>query len=262
MSWVLFVVKSYLVPGSPMFLVLAIAAGLALLARPAKAAWGRRWLAAVLVFHAGLSVPAVSERVQRAMGGVGPLTSAAQAGAARVIVVLGTGVVTIGPDAQAVDLPSVGTAANIAEAARLYHLLGRPRVIASGGMPPGGAGRRSEADVIRPFLLRLGVADADIALEPASINTIQQAANVAAMLEPGTPVVLVTVPTHMRRAAALFRNRGLQVTPAVSVSGEPRVEAWGAPWLPNRYALRGSEMAVYEALALVYYGARGDLRAP
>jgi uncharacterized SAM-binding protein YcdF (DUF218 family) len=260
MSWALFLVKSYLVPGSPMFLIIAIAIGLALIARPALTAWGRRWLAAVLILHTALSVPAISGWLQRSMGGVGPIMSAADAGAARIIVVLGTGVVTVGPGEQAVDLPSVSTASNIAEAARLYRMLGRPRVIASGGMPPGGAGRRPEAEVIRPFLLRLGVADADIALESRSINTIEQAGNVAAMLPPGTPVVLVTVPTHMRRAAALFRTRGLTVTPAVSDSTEPRLTSWTSPWTPNRYALRASEMAVYEALALGYYGARGELR--
>ena len=258
MPWVLFVVKNYLVPGSPMFLVIAVAIGAVLLSRPALAAWGRRWLAAVAVSHLAFSVPAISDGLERLMGGVAPIASAADAGGARTIVVLGTGVVTVGPDGEAVDLPSVSTATNIAEAVRLYRMLGRPTIIASGGRPPGGAGRRPEAEVMRPFLLRLGVAAADIALEPRSINTIQQAQHVAAMLPPKTRVVLVTNPTHMRRAAALFRKQGLTVTPGVSDSIEPAI-TWTPPWVPNRYALRGSEMAVYEALALLYYGAKGEL---
>jgi uncharacterized SAM-binding protein YcdF (DUF218 family) len=260
MAPILFIVKAYLVPGSPMFLIIAIGVGLALLARPRLAAWGRRWLVAVAVSHAVLAVPVVSGLLQRGLGRTSPIRSAAEAGGARTIVVLGTGVVTVGPGAEAIDLPSVSTASNIAEAARLYRLLGGPRVIASGGIPPGGAGERPEAQVMRPFLRQLGVADADITLEPTSINTLQQAHHVAAMLPRGTPVVLVTVPTHMPRAAGLFRAQGLTVVPAVSDSTEPEIRTWMAPVVPNRYALRGSEMALYELLALTYYGVRGDLK--
>jgi uncharacterized SAM-binding protein YcdF (DUF218 family) len=259
MAPILFIVKSYLVPASPMFLIVAIGVGLVLLTRPSAAVWGRRWLAAVLLSHTLLAVPAVSDWLQRCLGRSSPIRSASEAGAARTIVVLGTGVVTVGPKSDAVDLPSVGTASNIGEAARLYRLLGRPRLIASGGMPPGGSGLRPEAEIIRPFLTRLGVAEADIALEPASNNTVEQARNVAAMLPRGTAVVLVTVPTHMTRAAALFRHQGLTVIPAVSSSAEARVTNWTAPILPNRYALRGSELALYELLALAYYGATGEL---
>jgi uncharacterized SAM-binding protein YcdF (DUF218 family) len=79
------------------------------------------------------------------------------------------------------------------------------------------------------------------------------------MLPRGTPIVLVTVPTHMPRAAGLFRRQGLVVMPAISDSVEARVRTWTVPILPNRYALRGSEVAIYELLALAYYGARGDL---
>ena len=39
MAPILFIVKAYLVPGSPMFLIIAIGVGLALLARPRLAAW-------------------------------------------------------------------------------------------------------------------------------------------------------------------------------------------------------------------------------
>jgi len=259
MAPLLFIVKTYLVPGSPMFLIVAIGIGLVLFRRPSTAVWGRRWLVAILVSHALLAVPAVSGWLQRGIGGTGAIRSASEVGNARTIVLLGTGVVTVGPARDAIDLPSVGTASNIAEAARLYRLLDRPRIIASGGMPPGGSGERPEAEIIRPYLMRLGVAESDIALEPSSINTIEQARNVAAMLPRGTPVVLVTVPTHMMRAAGLFRHQGLTVIPAISDSAEARVRTWAAPILPNRYALRGSELALYEVLALAYYWARGEL---
>ena len=112
----------------------------------------------------------------------------------------------------------LNTALNVSEAARLYRLLGPRHVIASGGMPPGGAGKRPESEVMREYLVRLGVAAEDIALESASINTTEQAEQVAALLPRGARVLLVTAPAHMPRAAALFRSRGLDVVPAVSGS--------------------------------------------
>ena len=259
MSPILFIVKTYLVPGSPMFLIVSIGVGLALLARPSLAKWGRRWLVAVLVSHALLAVPAISGWLQRGVSRATAIRSVSEVGDARTIVVLGTGVVTVGPASDAIDLPAVSTASNIAEAARLYRLMGRPRVIASGGLPPGGSGLRPEAQVMQPFLTRLGIAEADITLEPASINTLQQARHVAAMLPKGTHIVLVTVPIHMPRSAGLFRRQGLVVTPAVSDSSEERVKSWTAPVVPDRYSLRGSENALYELLALAYYGVQGEL---
>jgi uncharacterized SAM-binding protein YcdF (DUF218 family) len=111
---------------------------------------------------------------------------------------------------------------------------------------------------MRDYLSRLGIPAEDIALESASTTTTEQAERVAAMLPKGTRVLLVTTPAHMPRAAALFRHRGLDVVPAVSdIPDTPRT---GNDVVPNRYALRSSETALYEYLAYGFYRVRGDIQ--
>lgn len=251
--------KGYLVPGSPSFLILGVGVALLLLSGERTRTWGRRWLAVLFVLYVALSMPLVAGGLHRSLAGVGPITDARQARGASIIVLLGNGVITVGPSATAIDLPGVNTASNVSEAARLYRLLGRRRIIASGGMPPAGAGKRPESEVMRDYLGRLGVAGEDIALESASINTTEQAERVAALLPPGARVLLVTTPAHMPRAAALFRRRGVDVVPAVSDSLAEGERRWLDGLVPNRYALRASEVAVYEMVAFAFYWLRGDI---
>ena len=254
----LWLAKTYLVPGSVWFLVLGLAVGVSLLFVGAVAS-GRRWLTTLLLAYVALGVPAVALALRDTLGRISPIAAVADAHGTTTIVLLGNGVVTVGPPETAIDLLGVETAMNVSEAARVYRLLGRRPIISSGGRPIGGAGRRPEADVMRDYLIRLGVPADDITLEPASVNTIQQAEHVAAMLPGGARVLLVTEPTHMRRALALFRARGLDAVPAVSGS-YPGVElGWGARFLPNRYALRLSERVMYEYMGLAYYWMLGKM---
>jgi uncharacterized SAM-binding protein YcdF (DUF218 family) len=251
--------KGYLVPGSPWFLIVGVGVALLLLSGERTRNWGRRWLAVLFMLYVALSMPLVSGWLHRALAGAGPITDAREARGASTIVLLGNGVITVGPAATAIDLPGLNTALNVSEAARLYRLLGRRHIIASGGIPPGGAGKRPESEVMRDYLARLGVAAEDIALESASTNTTEQAERVAALLPPGTRVLLVTTPAHMPRAAALFRNRGIDIVPAVSDSLPEGERGWTDGFVPNRYALRGSEVAVYELVAFAFYRLRGDI---
>ena len=252
--------KSYLVPGSPWFLIVGVGVALLLLSAERTRVLGRRWLAALFVLNVALSMPLVAGWLHRSLAGAGPITDARQANDASIIVLLGNGVVSVGPAATAIHLPGLNTALNVSEAARLYRLLGRRRVIASGGMPPGGAGKRPESEVMRDYLAGLGVPVEDVVLESASTNTTEQAAGVAALLPKGARVLLVTAPAHMPRAAALFRTRGLDIVPAVSDSLPDTESSWAERLVPNRYALRASEIAVYEFGALAFYRMRGDIQ--
>ena len=251
--------KQYLIPGSPWFLIVGVGVALLLLAGERTNALGRRWLALLFVLYVALSMPLVSSWLLKSLAGTGPLSDAGQARDTSPIVLLGNGVITVGPVATAIHLPAVNTALNVSEAARLYRLLGRRRIIASGGMPPGGAGKRPESEVMRDYLSQLGVAGEDVALESTSINTTEQAAHVAALLPKGARVLLVTSPAHMPRSEALFRRHGLDVVPAVSESLPDSARTWTQALVPNRYALRASETAVYEFGAYALYWLKGDI---
>jgi uncharacterized SAM-binding protein YcdF (DUF218 family) len=255
-------VKAALVPGSVPFLLIGLAVGVALLHRPMRAHWGRRWLTALLIGYVALSLPAVSTALEE---GLHPpyaaLASAAEARGATAIVVLGNGAVTYGTPGLALDMMTRRTAFNVLEGARLYRLLNAP-VFVSGGIPDGGVNRRSEADIMRDAFVALGVPADRLVLETRSGNTQEQAANLAPLLASHQRFVLVTTPLHLRRTLTLFEAKGLRPVPSPSAITyrEPDTGRWGL-FVPDRNALRGSELIMYEYLALAYGRSRGWLGA-
>ena len=261
MDVVLWLGRSYLVPASPLFLVLGVLIALLLLGRERTQAVGRRVLWALFFVYLFGSTPYVSGVLARMLGGTARVDRAEVVREADAIVLIGCGVITAGDEAVPLHLPGIETAFNISEAVRLYRLAGGARIVATGGMPPGSAATIPESEAIRQYLLRMGVAAGDIVLESESTNTLQQARNVAALLPRGARIVLVTVPTHMPRTAGFFRAQGFQVTEALSALA--RAEEAETPlgqFIPSRYALRATERAMYEVLGLTYYWIRGDLR--
>lgn len=259
MAVLLAVAKNLLIPGSTWFLVTGVGVSLLLLVSQRTFQWGRRLLAALFVLYVALSLPVVADTLDRTVAGSRPIASASEAAGAATIVLLGNGGVTVGPPDADIDLLSVNTALNVSEAVRLYRLLGGRQVIASGGIPLGAIARRPESDMMREHLLRMGVPSRDIVLEPASGNTLEQAQRVAALLPRGSRVLLVTTPSHAPRAVALFRSHGLDVVPAVSASRPQRNGTWFARMIPDRFALRASEMTCYELIAYAFYKLRGDI---
>lgn len=261
MDVVLWLGRSYLVPASPLFLLLGVLIALLLLGRERTQAAGRRVLWALFFFYLVCSTPYVSGLLAQMLGGTARIDRAEAVREADAIVLIGCGVITAGDEAVPVHLPGIETSFNISEAVRLYRLAGGARIVATGGMPPGGAGTIPESEAMQQYLLRMGVAPGDIVVESGSTNTLEQARNVAALLPRGARIVLVTVPTHMPRTSGFFRAQGFQVTEAVSALAEKEeaVTAVGQ-FIPSRYALRASERAMYEVLGLAYYWIRGDLR--
>ena len=68
--------------------------------------------------------------------------------------------------------------------------------------------------------------------------------------------VLVTSPSHIRRAMRAFETEGLHPVPSMSAmrSSKPR-RALG--WWPSRENLSISAQAIYNYFGLVYYWSRG-----
>jgi uncharacterized SAM-binding protein YcdF (DUF218 family) len=261
MDVVLWLGRSYLVPGSPMFLVMGVLAALVLLGPERTRALGRRALWALALVYLALSTAFAAGGLAHLLGGTTRLELADVVRDADAIVLIGCGVITAGHSAAPVQLPGIETAWNISETVRLHRLAGGKRIIATGGMPPGGAGKIPESEVMQGFLTAMGVPVGDIVLESQATNTVQQARNVAGLLPRGARVVVVTVPTHMPRTAGFFRAQRLQVIEAVS--GVPEADVaptLATKFIPNRYSLRASERAMYEVLGLTYYWLRGDFR--
>jgi len=256
-------VKYSFVPGSITFLLAAFLGGVPLLYLPRLRGIARAWLTLVAAAYVALATPAAAVLLER---GLGPaprtLDRVADAQGATAIVVLGAGAVTWGEGDLVVHQLSRRSVVNVLAAARIYRLLGGPPIIASGGIVSGESLQRSEADVMADTLVGLGIPRARITIDRASTSTYEQAANVAPLVKGHERFVLVTTPVHLRRAMALFEARGLHPVAGPSDLGALHEDPWASGALvPSTTALRASEMAIYEHLALGNARARGWLAA-
>jgi len=113
------------------------------------------------------------------------------------------------------------------------------RVIVSGGNPQ--RHLLAEADDYAPFLVERGVKASDLVLENRSLNTYENARNVAKLLQPGSydALVAVTSAYQMRRALLAFDAFGLHPQPFVSNADTPK--SWRVPhpegWIDSENAL-------------------------
>ena len=255
--------KLALRPASISFVIIALAIGVVL-------SWSRRlwrlapfyWLL-LFVVYAGMATPIVAEwLVEQTSDGFPRLQRAADAQGAHTIVVLGSGARTFRDGPQMIDVATPPTIVRTMEGARLYHLLGTPTVIVSGGVTDRETpDARPESESMRAVMLRLGVPAERIVLESLSTTTKGEADAVRGIL--GTrrtePILLVTSPMHMRRSLAVFEAAGLKPLPAAArpwLDRSPSV----CRWCPSRSAIDLSDDVVYEQVAYLYYWAHGWLK--
>lgn len=144
--------------------------------------------------------------------------------------------------------------ARLAEGVRLHRALPGSRLVTSGaGEPPSMAA--TGAALARSW----GIEAIDI--HPTPANTAQEA-RVAAERFGDAPLVLVTSASHMPRAMALFRARGLDPIPAPThyLRPPPEADLWRVrAQRPSATGLRMSERAIYEYLGLAWAGLRGTI---
>lgn len=256
------VVKAMLVPGSSGFLLLGLTVGLALSLTGRRARrWGIAWLTVLAATYWLLSLPATASILEASLAGdVRPLQAPSDAPGAQAIVVLGGGSETFRADELALSAPSEPSALRALEAARVYALLPTAWVIPSGG-PGGVAGRgEPESTVIRRVLEANGVPHEQIVEEDKASSTREEALALAQMLAARgvRHVIVVTSPTHMRRALGALAAAG--IAPVGSPSREhSESRPTAGPLLPSERALGDSRQALREVMALVYYSARGWL---
>lgn len=174
------------------------------------------------------------------------------------IVVLSGGADTIDGWEGPVGIVTAVTASRTLEAARVFRLLPRALVIASGGVPPGVDEQIPEAVVMRTFLVQLGVPDSSIVTESTSRDTHDEAMLVAPMLRARgvQHVVIVTSDIHMLRSLGAFRAAG--VSAVAAIAPDPGVDAsLSAKLIPSGPGLDLTARVVHEIVGLPYYRARG-----
>ncbi len=242
------------------FACVSLACVIWLAVRP-RAAAPRRWLVGVVVFYAFASIRVVPWVLSRPLlFGLESTVSADAESRSTAIVLLGSGSHTAHGFHQRLGLLDPAGASRVLEAARLYHQLGSPWIISSGGVAPGFEIETSGA-TMRHTLLQLGVPDDRILLETTSQTTRDEAVLVGPMLRAlhADRVILVTSETHMRRSLGAFRASGIDAVPAMAKDPLQYQSRWKSI-VPTREGLEFSGATAHEYVGLVYYFARGWLR--
>lgn len=121
----------------------------------------------------------------------------------------------------------------------------------------------SEALEAKKFLLRVGVPEEDIIVEPLSRNTHENAVFTQKILAEkfsGASCLLITSAWHQRRSMGCFRKAGVKFTPySVDFIGEKDRWAPEHLLLPDRMGFYLWELLIKEWVGYVVYWARGYL---
>ncbi|WP_436227356.1 YdcF family protein [Caballeronia sp. LjRoot29] len=125
---------------------------------------------------------------------------------------------------------------------------GACRVIVSGGNPQ--HHEQAEADNYGPFLLARGVSASDLVLENESLNTYQNARNVASIVQPerDETLVLITSAYHMRRSLLAFNAFGLDTQVFVS-----NVRQSTPTFFPRLRGFVDAETALHELIGIARF---------
>jgi uncharacterized SAM-binding protein YcdF (DUF218 family) len=247
-------------PNSITAIVLLFAFGLVLLY--AKPRWGRAWLTIVVLTYWTLASPVGAGQLARSLGtGHRPLQKVEDAKGAQAVVLLGAGTYNLSAAGRRLSYVSRPTALRALEVARVYHLLGDPLVIASGGVTGPDPGVPPESEAQRSTLVTLGVPPGRIVSESESRNTHDEAVVLKRMLRERNidRFILVTSPLHMGRSLATFAAQGLDPIPSPAPLYSDRLRE-PLSFVPNEAALEIGNGALYEWAARAYYWSRGWTR--
>ena len=251
--------KFYLRPGSPFAVVLLFGIGIVwLYRRPAQRA-PRRYLLVVLLGFWFAATPMGAGLLTWGLGhGLTSVTTRDEARGADTVVVLGGGARTFTTGEAIIGVPSTPSILRALEGARVAKLIRARLVIASGGRPRPDLQLRPESQILREALIEAGVGPERIVEESTSKTTREQALFIAPILRAHGVgrLVLVTSPTHMRRALAAFRSEGLYVVPSVAAVRSTHIDRPLFLW-PNAESLSASDDTIYDYAATLYYWWRG-----
>jgi len=244
--------------GSVTSLVLGMLIGVLWLWAAAQSKWPKRWLAAVALISLTATVHGVARIASWPLRhGFQSFEKTDAPPAPTAIVVLGAGARTVHGSGGKIGVLTLGGAAHVLEAARLFRLLDRPWIVSSGGAPAG-YDMIPESETMKNALVDLGVPAERIVLESSSRVTRDEAVLTARILHDLgiTSCIVVTSDLHMRRALASFRHEGLRAVPAIARdpldSQRPLLS-----WLPTTQGMAYSQDVVHEYVGLAWYWWRG-----
>lgn len=251
-------VKLYLLPGSLPLLLLATTAALVWwYLQDGKGKWIRVALTAIVALYWLLATPAISGGLEKAL--VGDYRALTGRERVEAVVVLGGGAESYRYVGRRLSTLSDASAFRVLESVRLYQLLEPTWLVASGG--PGNDPKTPESEPLRAALVSLGVPAEQILSESRSSDTHEQAILLKPVLRDHgiDRFVLVTSPTHMRRAMLAFEAVGLDPIASIAPDRSDTADSQHQmpALVPNIGSLQRSVVAGREIMGLIYYWVRG-----
>ena len=245
---------NWVLPGSILFLVGAMAVGVAMLyGRERMRRAGRRFLILVSVFYIFGSTRIGADLILAPLYRHDAfLTNAAGAQGATAIVLFNAGAHAYRAREHLLTGMAREQALRILETSRVYRLLGDPLVIVTGGYLHQ-TDRPSLGSIYAKALVELGVPAHRIVIEPAAKNTREHAEFLKPYLDKHNVrrFVLVTSPSHMWRSTLVLRAGGYNfVTSAAAHDSE--LDQTGA-LTPTEENLERVVLALHEYIGLIYY---------
>ncbi len=229
--------------------------------RPASAGPRRLLVAFFAVFYLA-ATPIGSGLLTASLAhGMPRLATREQARGADAVVVLGGGVQTAKTDDMVLSQLVSTASLRVLEGARVYKLIGARYVIVSGGIADEQLELRPEAEQMAAALVASGVPADRILLDTHAKNTHEHPEGVRPLLVAHhiTQFVIVTSPTHMRRAMAVFRHAGYDPVPSVSLLISQHVKP-ALFFMPNDDSMFLSNQTLYEYGGFALYWWRGWLK--
>jgi uncharacterized SAM-binding protein YcdF (DUF218 family) len=131
-------------------------------------------------------------------------------------------------------------------------------VLVSGRQPDLGASGQTLAELMRDFLIQLGVPVADLIVEKNALTTYENAVECRKLLESRQirKILLVTTASHLARAVSCFRQQGLEVIPC-GCAYQTRFQLSLVESLPSLKAAVKSRRACHEWVGLAWYAMHG-----
>lgn len=246
-----------LLPGSFEFFLIAVALCVALSFRSSSARRSRWTLAVLTVVYWTLSLPVGGDLAGLGLTAGFPQLRPSSELPVQAIVILDGGTMRFRADTTAFEQMNYAGALRVTEALRIDSILrSKPIILVTSGSYWSSDGQ-PEGAAIRDALIREGIVSQRVVLDSSSRTTYESAVAIAKQIRGSSCVVLVTSQIHMRRALASFRSQGLNVVPAPAI--DPPSGPW---WLPSLVSLQRSSQALYEYVALGYYGLGGRTPRP
>ena len=172
------------------------------------------------------------------------------------IVLLGGGVYEDAPEYNGEDQLGPDALMRTSYAAELAKKTGLP-VYAAGGTFFSETSE-PEGEVMRRWLIRLGVPEIEVHAENLSTNTWENAQLIKPLLEQAgiRQVVLVTNAWHMPRSVWCFESQGMEVLPAPCAFEAGRNDYILLDFLPHWRVIGSSGNALHEYLGMAWYRLR------